>query len=251
MKKRHFADGGETDPDLEAANASDDPIAYMNKVKGWTDTEEALAKPKVVTKEELAKSGLSLRDYLNKQRGLTRRSTPYTGAGGSGRGMQGGPTADEMAAYSAPQKAKRLSDMVRMPTTDEIQTGLNTAIALTGAGGLGRMLAKKLMQRGATTAAPAALPAPKPRLSYDKAGAKAAERSARAEGRQAEMLKENARRSGLTEDAPEATRRAVRQNLGGQDWSLPMKKGGSVKKYAKGGSIDGCAQRGKTKGRYL
>jgi hypothetical protein len=33
------------------------------------------AKPKsgVVTKEELAKSGLSLRDYMNKQRGLTRR----------------------------------------------------------------------------------------------------------------------------------------------------------------------------------
>jgi hypothetical protein len=33
----------------------------------------AKAKPAVVTKEELAKSGLSLRDYMNKQRGLTRR----------------------------------------------------------------------------------------------------------------------------------------------------------------------------------
>jgi hypothetical protein len=28
-----------------------------------------------------------------------------------------------------------------------------------------------------------------------------------------------------------------------------MKKGGKVKKYAKGGSIDGCAIKGKTKGR--
>ncbi len=40
------------------------------------------AKPKMVTKEELAKSGLSLRDYLNKQQGLTRRggsSAPDTG----------------------------------------------------------------------------------------------------------------------------------------------------------------------------
>ena len=27
-----------------------------------------------------------------------------------------------------------------------------------------------------------------------------------------------------------------------------MKHGGKVKKYAKGGSIDGCAQRGKTRG---
>ena len=29
------------------------------------------------------------------------------------------------------------------------------------------------------------------------------------------------------------------------------KKGGKIKKYAKGGSIDGCAQRGKTKGRIV
>ena len=36
---------------------------------------QVTAKPKanVVTKEELAKSGLSLRDYMNKQQGLTRR----------------------------------------------------------------------------------------------------------------------------------------------------------------------------------
>jgi len=30
-------------------------------------------RPKIVTKEELEKSGLSLRDYMNKQQGLTRR----------------------------------------------------------------------------------------------------------------------------------------------------------------------------------
>ena len=45
-------------------------------------TPKAAAKPKVVTKEELAKSGLSLRDYMNKQQGLTRRggsSAPDTG----------------------------------------------------------------------------------------------------------------------------------------------------------------------------
>jgi hypothetical protein len=34
-----------------------------------------VAKPKVVTKEELAASGLSLRDYMNKQQGLTRRGS--------------------------------------------------------------------------------------------------------------------------------------------------------------------------------
>jgi hypothetical protein len=56
MKTRKFADGGETDLDVEMANASDDPIAYMNKAKRWTDTERTPEKPKVVTKEEFAKS---------------------------------------------------------------------------------------------------------------------------------------------------------------------------------------------------
>lgn len=30
-----------------------------------------------------------------------------------------------------------------------------------------------------------------------------------------------------------------------------LKSGGGVKKYAKGGSIDGCAQKGKTKGKMV
>ena len=44
------------------------------KEPGW-ESKEAPASPKqrIVTKEELAKSGLSLRDFLNKERGLTRR----------------------------------------------------------------------------------------------------------------------------------------------------------------------------------
>ena len=46
------------------------------KEPGW-ESKEAPAvsapKPRIVTKEELAKSGLSLRDFLNKERGLTRR----------------------------------------------------------------------------------------------------------------------------------------------------------------------------------
>lgn len=236
MKKRRFADGGETDPDLEAANASDDPIAYMNKAKRWTDTEEAPAKRKVVTKEELEKSGLSLRDYMNKQQGLTRRSTPYTGTGGSGGGR--GPTAEELASYKPPRR--KLSDL--MPSEESIQKGLEIGLpAGAGASMLGR-LAKGLAGRTAKPAAEAAqqaLAAPVKRIGFDKAGAKAAERGARAETRQAEMLKENARRSGLREDAPEATKRAVRERLGGDDWSLPMKKGGSVQKYAKGGSVKG------------
>ena len=40
-------------------------------------------KNKIVTKEELEKSGMSLRDYLNKQRGLTRRKEKDPTAGDS------------------------------------------------------------------------------------------------------------------------------------------------------------------------
>ena len=38
-----------------------------------------MAKPAIVTKEELDKSGLSLRDYMNKQQGLTRRGSSASG----------------------------------------------------------------------------------------------------------------------------------------------------------------------------
>jgi len=41
---------------------------------GTSDTvTSSKPRPKIVTKEELEKSGLSLRDYMNKQQGLTRR----------------------------------------------------------------------------------------------------------------------------------------------------------------------------------
>lgn len=81
-KPRKFAEGGVTPDDLEMANASEDPIQALNARKGWTGGEEsapaarsmpAPAKQRVVSKKELEASGLSLRDFLNKERGLTRR----------------------------------------------------------------------------------------------------------------------------------------------------------------------------------
>lgn len=271
MKTRKFAEGGETDPDLEAANASDDPIAYMNKAKRWTDTEEAPAKRGVVTKEELEKSGLSLRDYMNKQQGLTRRSTPYTGAGGSGGGR--GPTAEEMQGGSGrggqggptarQLKMAEFDKAMQPPSSEAIKKGLEMALpAGAGLSAVAR-LAKGLAGRTAKPAAEAAKPAseaaqqalaaPVKRIGFDKAGAKAKERATRAEGRQAEMLRENAARYGMTEKTSPDAVRAVRESLGmGQGWKA-MKKGGAVKKYAAGGSVssraDGIAQRGRTRGK--
>jgi len=85
MKKKYYADGGETDPMLEANASSESQDIAKSMGAGPKIEEEPKAealpkatKSKVVTKEELEKSGLSLRDYLNKQQGLTRRgeSTP-------------------------------------------------------------------------------------------------------------------------------------------------------------------------------
>lgn len=54
---------------------------------------------------------------------------------------------------------------------------------------------------------------------------------------------------------PSTSRGTMRGGGGGGGGGLGvfdlLKKGGKVKGYAKGGSIDGCAQRGKTKGRVI
>ena len=168
------------------------------------------------------------------------------------------------------QQIKQEIDSIK-PTAEQIQKGLESA-TLPGAG-LKAMsaAAKKLAERGSkklkTYDQPAlpgpkreALPSPAKRLEYDKAGTLARKRSERADMRREEMLKENAKRYGLDEDAPgyEAAAAAVRKGLGGKDFGL--KKGGSVKrsastmKMASGGMAssaskraDGIATKGKTR----
>ena len=64
--------------DVDYFSASRDKegnVKQTGLAKSAMPKSEPKAKPKnrIVTKEELAKSGLSLRDFLNKERGLTRR----------------------------------------------------------------------------------------------------------------------------------------------------------------------------------
>lgn len=47
----------------------------------WGKDKNAPTKPRIVGKKELEDSGLSLRDFLNKERGLTRRRDPDPTAG--------------------------------------------------------------------------------------------------------------------------------------------------------------------------
>ena len=108
-----------------------------------------------------------------------------------------------------------------------------------------------------TTAAPR-LGGPTPQLTGpSKAELMARDRAARASTRQEEMLRENARRSGLDPDnINPAVANKVRENMGGPDFSLGMKRGGAVKakRMASGGMTasrrgDGIASRGKTRGK--
>jgi len=82
---------------------------------GTSDTvTSSKPKPKIVTKEELEKSGLSLRDYMNKQQGLTRRGessdsapTPKSSPVAKNEGMSMTKMDPEKA-----QDAKRLGEQI-------------------------------------------------------------------------------------------------------------------------------------------
>jgi len=114
----------------------------------------------------------------------------------------------------------------------------------------------------AQTATPR-LGGPTPQLTGpSKTDLMARDRAARASSRQEEMLRENARRSGLDPDnINPAVANKVRENMGGADFSLGMKRGGAVKakRMAYGGMAsggmtasrrgDGIASRGKTRGK--
>jgi hypothetical protein len=150
----------------------------------------------------------------------------------------------------------------RVRAGDQAVERVTPETAMLPGGGLKGLsaLAKKLASPKLSKYTQEALPAPTKRLEYDKAGAMARKRANRADMRREEMLKENAKRYGLDEEAPgySAAADAVRKGLGGKDFAL--KKGGSVrskpvaKKMASGGSVssaskrgDGIATKGKTR----
>jgi hypothetical protein len=83
MKRKHYDDGGDV---MEAANASaesQDIARSMGEGPKNMEAPKASSKPRVVSKKELEDSGMSLRDYLNRERGLTRRKEKDPTAGDS------------------------------------------------------------------------------------------------------------------------------------------------------------------------
>jgi len=88
-RARQFVASSESGAKPVAAPGMSGPVAAAPK-----------AKPPIVTKEELEKSGLSLRDYMNKQQGLTRR---------------GAPAADTSDAYGKEQQYQRAKEAAQTP----------------------------------------------------------------------------------------------------------------------------------------
>ena len=120
--------------------------------------------------------------------------------------------------------------------------------------------AKNLANRGSQKLAEYSTPllnAPAKQLTGpSKADLVARDRAARAAAREESMRAENAANYGLNPEAPGygASASALRDKLGGADFSLGMKRGGAVKRMASGGMTasrrgDGIASRGKTRGK--
>ena len=77
-------------------------------------------KPKVVTKEELAKSGLTLREYMNKQQGLKPRGeSASTTTKASAPSTPTAPTSKETSTSTAPVDKTKLSLAERAALTRE------------------------------------------------------------------------------------------------------------------------------------
>jgi hypothetical protein len=179
------------------------------------------------------------------------------------------------AAYNPPPMSPEMRQQAEAQALERVspEEYLIGGPGLKGVAALAKGLANRTGARAAESAAPylkelpgpagrAALPAPTPRLTGPSATQmRESARGARATARQEEMLRENASRYGLDPNAPgyEAAMRALRENIGGRDFTV-KKKGGAIKakpaakKMASGGSTssaskrgDGIASRGKTK----
>jgi hypothetical protein len=266
-KVKRYEDGGEI-TEGENVNIDDETRARARKfVADKADTAEPKAstvkpsdaKSKMVTKEELAKSGMSLRDYLNKQQGLTRRDgTKPSSQGGSGRGTSGGPTADELESYASSKKASRQSEYEKA-----------NAAAATPAGKAAR--AKKIEEQALEESHPEDLV-----MGIAKAPAKAALSAGRALATKGVDEAIYLGKTAARRIDPEAARlaSAASKRISGSDAKKiannptrkisgpevaaegrDFKKGGKIKPsaFANGGSVsrrgDGIASKGKTRGR--
>jgi hypothetical protein len=203
-----------------------------------------MANDRVVSKKELEESGLSLRDFLNKERGLTRKPPEGTKFGVN----VDRPTKEARAAMNAQDNANRGLDENGRPLQEQAykSRAYNGGAGRGGQGGMSSMDADEAGRRDKTMAAY------KSRAYNGGAGRGG-------QGGMSSMDADEAGRRDKTMDEytprrdANAAARARLSSGEGDEAGNAMKRGGTVKKMAKGGSAssraDGIAQRGKTKGR--
>jgi len=214
------------------------------------------AKPAIVTKEELAKSGMSLRDYMNKQQGRTRRGVPAAPVDT--------PVERGLPAMSAKERSAAIDqvplDDKRTPVKGESASGSelgrnvkNTLNAMAGFKGV--QLGQAAVEGLAT---PRAIAAAKGLMS----GKPAAEvrrieptmTSAAEKAKLAGELRRGATPTNFTSPSKTASAKRTRK-MNDDEVGVEFRKGGYAKGYASGGSVsasrrgDGIAQRGKTRGK--
>ena len=101
-----------SDSDRVSKDAEESSKAPAPSVKMPTRPGQGAAKPKsgVVTKEELAKSGLTLREYMNKQQGKTARGSSFTDKAPSKITPKAKPASTAKSDLDAAQRKR--SDMI-------------------------------------------------------------------------------------------------------------------------------------------
>jgi hypothetical protein len=147
MKMRKFADDGLVrEGPNENIDAPTRARARFEIAARGREDNAAPAKPKVVTKEEQTKSNMSLRDYMNKQQGLTRRdgSTPTSGAYGKEQQYQRAQEAAQTPEGKARRSAMAESQALEGSYPVESVAGGAASLLRAGVGKLaGRSAAKE------------------------------------------------------------------------------------------------------------
>ena len=214
------------------------------------------AKTPIVTKEELAKSGMSLRDYMNAQQGRTRRGASAAPVDTSvERGLPAMSAKERSAAIDQiPLDDKRTPVKGESASGSELGRNVkNTLNAMAGFKGvqLGQAAVEGLATPRAVAAAKGLMggkPAAEARR-IEPTMTSAAEKA-----KLAGELRRGAQPTKFTSPSkPTASKRTRKYN--DDEVNVEFRKGGSAKGYASGGSVsassrgDGIAQRGKTRGK--
>lgn len=224
------------------------------------------------TAAELAAYEQSQRNEAMRGRGYNRAPAPSVNAGAGRSSGRGGATAAELEEYrSRPYNPPPMTPEMRRQAERQAIQPVYPEEYLAGGPGLKAMHSAAKAFAGRTTERSTApylkelgapsrqgtLPPPQGRISGpSKSNLTARDRAGREAARREEMLRENAEAYGLNPNSPgyEAAARALREKLGGSEFTL-KKKGGAIKtkKMASGGMTsaskrgDGIASKGKTK----